>query len=250
MTGRAWLLAFALAFPTVVTYVHFVAVAPGEPVANPRLQVVYTAGKLVQLVLPVAYYLALARRSPSAGVGPARSSPERMPLTVSQATTLGVAFGLFVASLIELLYLAWLAGSPLFAAAATHIRAKTVEFGCDTPVTFVAFTVFLSLAHSLLEEYYWRWFVFGGLRAAWPFWPAALLGSLAFAGHHVVVLAVYFPSAFWTTVLPFSLGVAIGGVVWCWLYERSGSLVGPWLSHVVIDAALMAVGYHLLFGRS
>jgi membrane protease YdiL (CAAX protease family) len=43
-----------------------------------------------------------------------------------------------------------------------------------------------------------------------------------------------------------SLGVAVGGAVWARLYDRSGSLLGPWLSHLLVDAAIFFVGYELL----
>jgi membrane protease YdiL (CAAX protease family) len=69
-------------------------------------------------------------------------------------------------------------------------------------------------------------------------------------GHHVVILGGFFPGHFWEIVLPFSLAIAVGGVVWAWMYERSGSLLGPWLSHLIVDVALMAVGYRLAFGAS
>ena len=69
--------------------------------------------------------------------------------------------------------------------------------------------------------------------------------SLAFALHHVIVLAFYFGWRSPATVA-FSLGVALGGAVWAWIYHRSGSLLGPWLSHAVVDAAIFAVGYQLL----
>ena len=75
--------------------------------------------------------------------------------------------------------------------------------------------------------------------------PALLLSSLAFMGHHVIVLAHYFPIGL--TVL-FSLAVAVGGAAWAWLYHRAGSLAAPWVSHLLIDAAIMVVGYDLAFG--
>jgi hypothetical protein len=46
----------------------------------------------------------------------------------------------------------------------------------------------------------------------------------------------------------FSLAVAAGGAAWAWLYEKSGTLAGPWLSHALADAALMTVGYRLWTG--
>jgi len=79
-------------------------------------------------------------------------------------------------------------------------------------------------------------------------WPALVLASLGFMAHHVIVLAVYFPgmTKFFTLALPFSLGVAIGGGVWCYVYQRSGSLLATWLSHFLIDAAIMVIGYDLV----
>jgi membrane protease YdiL (CAAX protease family) len=62
----------------------------------------------------------------------------------------------------------------------------------------------------------------------------------------VIVLAVYLPDQFWIAAVPFSLAVAGGGIVWAWLYERTRSLYAPWVSHALIDAALMAIGYAML----
>ena len=44
----------------------------------------------------------------------------------------------------------------------------------------------------------------------------------------------------------FSLAIAIGGAFWAWLYHRSGSLVGPWLSHLLIDGAIFWIGYEIV----
>jgi membrane protease YdiL (CAAX protease family) len=76
---------------------------------------------------------------------------------------------------------------------------------------------------------------------------AIVLSGLAFMAHHVFILYVYMPGYFLTAVVPFSLCVAGGGVVWAWLYDRSGSLYAPWLSHAVVDAGLFVIGYDLFF---
>ena len=44
--------------------------------------------------------------------------------------------------------------------------------------------------------------------------------------------------------------MGLGGAGWCWLYGRSGSLYGPWLCHLVVDVAMMTVGYDLAFVRA
>ena len=65
--------------------------------------------------------------------------------------------------------------------------------------------------------------------------------------HHILLLAAYF-GWFSPATWIFSAAVAVGGAYWAWLYQRSGSLWGPWLSHLVIDAAIFIVGYDLVFG--
>lgn len=124
------------------------------------------------------------------------------------------------------------------------IRQKISAMELDQPWKFISLGVFYSLFHSLLEEYYWRWFVFGQLRRLVPFWPAVVISSLGFMAHHVVVVGAYFGMASRETWL-ISFSIATGGVFWAWLYQRSGSLVGPWLSHLLVDSAIFAIGYEI-----
>ena len=98
-----------------------------------------------------------------------------------------------------------------------------------------------------MEEYYWRWFVFGWLKRWTPLWVAIAVSSVAFMGHHIIILNKYFPGRFWTAALPFSLCVAVGGAVWAWLYHRTQSLYAAWVSHAVIDAAIFAIGFQMVW---
>ncbi|MGE3806696.1 MAG: lysostaphin resistance A-like protein [Gemmataceae bacterium] len=128
-----------------------------------------------------------------------------------------------------------------------RIRDKVVQLDVATPARFLMLAAFLSVLHSFLEEYYWRWFVFDRLRDLLPGWLAIVISSLAFMSHHVIVLDAYLPGSFWQATVPFSLCIAVGGAFWAWLFARSGSLLGPWLGHLLVDAAIMAVGYQMLF---
>ena len=80
-----------------------------------------------------------------------------------------------------------------------------------------------------------------------PVVAAAVVSSVAFMAHHVILLGFYFG---WTTpwTYLFSVAVAIGGLVWAWLYQRSGSIVAAWLSHLVVDAGIFLVGYDVVRG--
>ena len=124
------------------------------------------------------------------------------------------------------------------------IQEKANNFGLTTPLRYLLFSLFLSLFHSLIEEYYWRWFVFKGLQIRLSWLPAAVLGSLAFAFHHYLVLSQFFPIGL--TIL-FGTLVGLAGFFWCFLYKKTGSLLGPWISHALADLVVMGMGYLLLF---
>jgi membrane protease YdiL (CAAX protease family) len=227
-------LAFALLFPLFMAWVYFVLVAGDGRRANPAFMLGYAGGKLIQFAFPAAYAYLVARHE----LRPAR------PTTRGLGT--GAAFAALVAVVAFALYFGKLAGDPRLVTASVKIHGKLREFGLDSPAGFVCAALFLSAAHSLFEEYYWRWFVFGWLKRLLPAGAAAVLSSLGFMAHHVVILATYFPGQFWQLALPLSLCVAAGGLVLAWIYHRSGSLYAAWLSHALLDAAIMAVGYLML----
>jgi membrane protease YdiL (CAAX protease family) len=233
-----WLaLAFALGFPSLLTWADFVLLARGGGQANLAQQLAYGLGKGVQFAWPLICVALWERRLP------------RPALPSLRGLEMGVLFGLLVAGGIFGLYFGILRDTPIFGATPERLRHKLEEFDLASPAGFALFAGFVIVPHSLLEEYYWRWFVFGQLRRRLTLPSAILHSSLGFMAHHVIVLAVFFPEQWFTAVLPFSLCLAVGGAVWAWLYERSGSLYAPWLSHLLIDAALFGVGYDLFFIR-
>jgi membrane protease YdiL (CAAX protease family) len=173
----------------------------------------------------------------------------REPLQIGQLSTrglvLGATFSVNVVVAGWLLYDLVLSDTRAFKVAAPKIHEKIVQFGIDEPWKYALLAAFYSLVHSWLEEYYWRWFVFRQLRGLMRLWPSILLSALAFMGHHVVVLSQFFNEQLWLAWL-FASAVAVGGVFWAWLYERSGSLYSTWLSHLIIDAGIFWVGYDLV----
>jgi len=225
---------FALVLPTLITLVYLVLLAD-YPTGIGRAA--YSVGKFVQFAFPLVWVLAVQRRRLGWQPPDRRGLPE------------GIGFGLFVLAAMLLLYHAWLGPAGLLDAAARQVRGVLSRFGMDTPIKFLALGAFISLLHSLLEEYYWRWFVFGELRRMVSLWPAVLISSLGFMAHHVLLLGKYFDGLSPATVVS-SLAVAVGGGVWAWIYHRSNSLYGPWLSHLCIDAAIFLVGYQMVFGAS
>ena len=133
----------------------------------------------------------------------------------------------------------------IFQQAALAVREKLADVSLNTPGQFIALGCFYALVHSFLEEYYWRGFVFGRARQVLPVAGALAFSSIAFTFHHILVLGYYFGwCSAWTWL--FSASVGLGGAYWAWLYQRAGNLWGDWLGHLLIDAAIFAVGYQML----
>jgi membrane protease YdiL (CAAX protease family) len=229
------LLVIAMTFPTLMAWLYFKQLGGQEGTANRLQQAAYSGGKVVQFALPVLWLWLTQRKF---------WAMRRPHFT---GWPVGIGFGLLVAASILGLYYGYLRGSPVLADTPEKLRGKLYEFGVDTPAAYAVLAAFIVVAHSLLEEYFWRWFVFGRLQTLIPFGAAVALSSLAFMAHHVVILDVYLPGRFWTATIPFSLGIAVGGAVWAWLYARADSVWSPWLSHALVDGALFVLGWDMVF---
>lgn len=223
-------IAVALVLPSLITWAYFVAFA-GHPLMKP----IYAIGKVAQFALPLAWVVLVQRRR----VWPARPS--------WRCVGIGVLFGLSVLAAMLVVHRGLIAPTTLGQTLAAEVQLKLDEIGIAGPGWFLALAAYYSLVHSLLEEYYWRWFVFGQSRRVLPYWVALVGSALGFMAHHVLVVAVYLEGQ-WLLIALASLAVAVGGAFWAWLYNRSGSLYGPWVSHLLVDAGLMLIGYQMIWG--
>ncbi|MBC8356854.1 MAG: CPBP family intramembrane metalloprotease [Planctomycetes bacterium] len=220
---------FAIIFPTIVTLAYFVVLA-GQPSS---LQGGAAAiGKVIQFAFPAVWVFFVMREKVSC------------PCPTWRGIGAGFGFGLLVAAAMLAVALLWLKPIGFFDQSGEAIREKIIGIGLNTLPKYIAASLFYAFIHSLMEEYYWRWFVFRRLKEFASLPTAIAISSLGFMAHHVIVLAVYFGWTSPATYL-FSAAVAIGGAVWAWIYQKSESLYGPWLSHLLVDAAIFTVGYNL-----
>ncbi len=220
---------FCLVFPTIVTLAYFVWFADQAD----ALKVAYGVGKVIQFGFPVlfAWFFVHDR------IG--------WPKRDKRGVKHGLIFGAVIAAAGLAIYVWILKPSGALDSAASQIEAKVAGFGITNAAAYFALAAFYSVAHSGLEEYYWRWFVFGQLRSRTLRVVAIFISSVGFMAHHVVVLGIFFG---WSSPLTylFSVAVAIGGAVWAWLYDDSDSLLAPWISHAIVDAGIFAIGYDVI----
>jgi membrane protease YdiL (CAAX protease family) len=227
--GEAGALLFAMLFPLLAAWLYFLVFTDRQ-----SLPAIYSISKVVQFSFPLAWTLAVTRgRLPRLSLAP-------------RALLEGVASGLVMMLALFLVYVALQDQAPLLEEARPRILERVQAFGIDTPMRFLGLALFLSVIHSLLEEYYWRWFVFGRLQERMHVAGAVALSSVAFTLHHVIVLHAFLGPRFWPATLGFSLAVAGGGAAWAMIYRRCKRLAAPWISHILVDLAILSMGYDLI----
>lgn len=218
----------ALVLPAIGTWVYFVPLA-GTPWSLPASGLL----KTLMVAWPLVVVLGVQGAWPRW-----RAIDWRRHL---RAIPLGLAVGAGIGLGMVLLY-AFTPAGPAVADFGPVIRDKLDQLGLLEH--YLLLCVFIALWNSLFEEYYWRWFVFGRLQQMVPLGMAYLLAGGAFALHHYVILWCYFPPL---GALVFGTLVGVGGAIWCWMFHRQRSLAGCWISHVVVDAVMLALGYRLMF---
>lgn len=220
---RFGLLLPALILPTVAALLSNV-LFPGTKLGNGS----YLAIKVFLLAWPVVSVGWILRERIR---GPFTRNDFARSLLVSVATGLGLLAALVIA----------VKSAPI--AMLLMKQASTIAMGIidkGVAMHYLAFALTISVVHAGLEEFFWRWYVFGQLRQIVSRWWAHGVAAIAFAAHHFVILGGLFPLV---PTLIFGLSVAAAGLIWSLLYERYGTLVGPWISHMIIDLGLMWVGW-------
>lgn len=226
-SGRRWaVLLPALVVPLAASFIYFV-LYPGTAFGN----AFYVIAKLNLLLWPIIGTLWILKE-PMVD----KSLQRRHKASLIQGTLFGIA----VTAVLVFLY----KGTPVGSVVGENVvRISERIVGLGIADYYWQFALFLSFAHAALEEFYWRWFVFGNARRLMPATAAIVLAAVGFTAHHVVVLSQFF-SLGWAFVLGSCVGV--GGAVWSLIYHRTNSMWGPWVSHMIIDLAIMWVGWEVL----
>lgn len=98
----------------------------------------------------------------------------------------------------------------------------------------IFYTIF---ANSFIEEYFFRGFIFYGLREK-P-WMAAIFSSALFAIYHIAIVATWFTLPLLLLTLT---GLFIGGLIFAYFVQKTDSLFGSYLIHMAADIGVVIVG--------
>ena len=221
---RALFALLLLAPVPTIGVIAAMVLAPG-PVGH----TIFMAAKIWLIAFPAAWYLLVERGKPS------WSPPRRGGIGA------GLLSGLTIATAIVLT--ARIAG--VHTMEMQPLRDAVGEMGLATPGAFLAAAAGWTFVNSLVEEYVYRWFVVNQGERLFSPAGAILLSAAIFTVHHVIAVSRYLSPGH--TALA-SAGVFCGGVIWARLYHRYRSIWPGWISHVLADVAVFAVGWRLLFG--
>ncbi len=112
-----------------------------------------------------------------------------------------------------------------------------------TKDNFLFVSLYISFANSLLEEFFFRGFLFTNLKRSSGAAVAYGISALAFGLYHVAMMIGWF--GFWLNALVM-LGLLAGGVIFNWLNEKLGCIYASWLTHMFANFAINTIGFILL----
>ena len=102
------------------------------------------------------------------------------------------------------------------------------------------YTIFIN---SLIEEYFFRGFIFQELLKQGWHKPAYIISSTAFAIYHVSIFAAWFDIGLMMVTL---LGLFSGGLIFAYFVKKTESILASWFIHVSADLALIIFGFWML----
>lgn len=109
---------------------------------------------------------------------------------------------------------------------------------------FIWVALYIALFNSLFEEYFFRGFLFLGLKNVGFGIASSVLSAFLFAIYHVAIIGTWFEIGLFVLVM---LGLFIGGLIFNALNDRNGNIYNSWLVHMFANFAINTVGL-IMFG--
>ncbi len=112
-----------------------------------------------------------------------------------------------------------------------------------TRENFLFVSIYISFANSLLEEFFFRGFLFTNLKPLSSRRFAYGFSALLFAAYHVAMLAGWFSPLLFCLVMA---GLAAGGIIFNRLNEKNDTIYTSWLVHMCANFAINTIGFLLM----
>lgn len=104
---------------------------------------------------------------------------------------------------------------------------------------FVYVALYISFINSLLEEFFFRGFLFINFSKFMNRQKAYGISAFAFAIYHVAILSNWFNPILFIVAM---IGLFIGGIIFNWLDEKNKNIYNSWLVHMFANFAINTIG--------
>jgi uncharacterized protein len=116
----------------------------------------------------------------------------------------------------------------------SDLREKNI-----TPSNFILIGLYVTLGNSLLEEFFFRGFIFLNLYNMKKEKLAYLYSSMLFGLYHIGIFKAWFN--IWLILLCL-VGLITVGFIFNWLNTKSNNFINSWLVHIFADSAIILIG--------
>lgn len=114
-------------------------------------------------------------------------------------------------------------------------QAVSVFLSLKTPGAKIEFALIGIVLAPIAEETVFRVFIFNAARKYWGFWVGAIVSGLLFGAAH------FQPGISPAQTVILALPLALGGVVLCTVYARTGNAYASMVTHGLFNAVTMSV---------
>jgi len=110
-----------------------------------------------------------------------------------------------------------------------------------TALIFPMVAIYILIGNSFLEEFYFRGLLVDFLKDSKLKW---FLPSFFFAIYHV---AIFLPWFEWSILTVAVVGLFIGGLLFQWINEGSGTIYPSWIIHIFADLGILLIGGYMFY---
>jgi len=110
-----------------------------------------------------------------------------------------------------------------------------------TSTVFPFVALYILLGNSFLEEFFFRGVLVDLYKESKLKW---FLPSFLFAIYHI---AIFLPWFDWPILLTAVGGLFVGGLLFQWMNEESGTIYPSWIIHMFADMGVLLVGVYLFY---
>lgn len=106
----------------------------------------------------------------------------------------------------------------------------------------IYYGVYLAFINSLLEEFFFRGFIFLNLKKLELKKTAYILSSMAFFLYHIANFKNWFSIGLFIFV---SVGLFVGGCIFNYLDDKQNTFFNSWFVHICADLAIILIGFKI-----